>query len=186
MPRLAHPARPASAPAAGRPVLLAAVLSAALALGVQAAPLADGQTSPSGIDATPPTSAGSTLDRTLQVDTEAAQRDVGLLLETRGTGQVEPPPATRRPPAVQPTGPAAPARTAGPVVEREPIPTPLRDAARFLREHRHWLLGALGLVAAVAMGVRLWRRDRAAASERRLRALAGHERSSRRRRSSRH
>jgi hypothetical protein len=168
-------------------VLLVAMLSAALALGAQAAPLADGQTVPSSVEAPPSTSAGSTLDRTLQVDTEAAQRDVGLLLETRGVGAVEPPPPTRRPSTVLPTGPAAAERSAGPVVEREPIPEPIRTAARFVLDRRHWLLGALGLVAVMAVGVQLWRRHRAGASERRLRALAGQQRPSRgRRRSSRH
>ena len=163
------------------------MLAALLASSAQAAPLADGQASPDGIDAPPSASAGSTLDRTLQVDTDAAQRDVELLLEARATGEGQPPPAARRPSAVLPASPAAATRSAGPAAEREPIPEPLRDAARLVREHRHWLLGALGLVAAMVMLVQMWRRYRAGASERRLRVLAGQQRPPRgRRRSSRH
>lgn len=194
-----RPARPASAPvgpAVRRCVVLAGLLAGMLASAARAAPMADRPGSPAGIDIPPSTSAGSTLDRTLQVDTEAGQRNVELLLDTTIASEAAlPPPAARQQPLPAATtaapadgaqrGGLPPVPTAARAPERPAPSGPVRNVVQFLREHRLWLLGAVGLLAAAVVGVRALRRRGTEASEARLRRLAEQHRAphgSRRRR----
>lgn len=135
--------------------------------------------------------AGTMLDRALQVDTEAMQRNVDLLLETRELLPGKAQAGHQRPSMAAASAPTpwldrdAPVREPG--AASTEIPQVVRYAARFLREHRFWFLGLLGLLAVVMVAGRLWQRWRVGAAERRLRALAELQRPGhRRRRSSRH
>jgi hypothetical protein len=172
--------------------LLPMVLGAAALAPLQAAPLAEPANLPRGSDAS--TAAGSTLDRTLQVDTDAAQRNLELLLETRGDGDPGQQPGARRP------VPAAVAASASlRSIEQGQRPPPehradnrlidketLRSVVLFLREHRLLLIGGLGVAAVVVLAARAWQRWRAGAQARRLRVLSSQQRSpGERRRSSR-
>lgn len=180
---------------AGR--LLTVVLGTAALGPLRAAPLTDPAPLPQATDVPP---AGSALERTLQVDTDAAQRNPDLLLETRGDGEPLLPPIPRRPTTLSPDA-AAPAGAGrlGEGPQRPPSDAADEDRAKrshligkateILREHRPWLLGGLGVVvglSVVAAVARLWKRRRAGTSERRLRALAERHQAPRRRRSSRH
>ena len=182
----------------GRRLAMGGLLAAALAGNATAAPMADPPAPPIATDA----GAGGTLGRTLRVDTEAAQRDVEVLMDTRTRAEGDPPrptgglPAAQRGAAGARPGGAPPDATGAAEDSARPgdagglraaLPGPVREAALWLREHRLWLLGGLVLVAVLAASVPLWRRRQAAAAERRLRALAAQPRApQRRRRSSRH
>lgn len=164
---------------------LAMVLGAAALEPLRGAPLTDHTDHthlPQMTDVPQSTARGGTLDGTLQVDTDAAQRNLELLLETRGEGEPMLPPAARRPMPGSPDAAAsAGSRPAEAVSQwqqagRTDDDRALRSRvigkiAQILREHRLWLLGAFGLVAALAIGARLWQRQRAGAAERRQRGL---------------
>lgn len=155
--------------------LLAAVLVAAAVRPLTAAPLTEPVEPPPGSDSPAAVAAGSTLDRTLQVDTDAAQRNLELLLETRGDGEPLQPPVARR---QAPTPPATAASAGAWPGDLQPQPAARADDGRLdrarlvgglvrvLREHRHWLAGAVGLVVVVAIGTRLWRHRRAGSADR--------------------
>jgi len=144
------------------------LLAAMLVGAASAAPLADRPASP---EAAAPAGPGGTLDRTLQVDTEAAQRDVEVLMQTRTTAEGDAPrplPVARG--AIAPRAGGAPAAAAHPVsgddaampgndaAARAPVPGWLRTAALFLRENRLWLAAGMGLLALLVLARLLQRR----------------------------
>jgi hypothetical protein len=152
-------------------VLLAAALAATPALGARV------QDDP----APPPVGGQSTLDRTLQVDTDAPQRNEQLLLEIRQSGLAEIQPGAPRPvpadgvPGLRPA-PAAAMGADAAAEPREPpraaVPGAVRQAAQFLRAHRNWLLGGALLAVVVVLAGAAWQRRRTGTAAQRLKVLA--------------
>jgi hypothetical protein len=225
--QLSHPDRRLGLRLRPHPPALVALTAAVLALGAQAASVQE----PSGLLHPAPGAAtatgGKTLERALEVDTSTGQRNLDLLLESRGTGDAAAAaaqrpgelPAKRQASTVPPSqetaaigtpdgrlplplglqtseaagavdtpatvarrewlgggapsqpsgqsGPSAPGSSPdgvdpGPAPRADgdvgPVPEAVREALRFLREQRYWLLGGLVLAAVVAAGLQAYAR----------------------------